>query len=98
MDLQPLVEKEEFKILPRLTNHHLDCTHNARQRVRLAAQLLSRSTATALKIQFPEKDKAAKFIEVTDSWYETCLNKNCTTHFCKPNPPATCFFTTTYNF
>ncbi len=67
-DLEPLVEKDELKILPKLTSHHLDCTHNARQRVRLAAQLLSHSTAVALKTLFPDKEEAAKFIQLTNDW------------------------------
>jgi hypothetical protein len=67
-DLEPLVEKEEFKILPKLTYQHLECTHNARQRVRLAAQLLSHSTSVALKTLFPEKTRAAQFIELTNDW------------------------------
>jgi hypothetical protein len=69
-DLEPLLSKDskELKIHPKLTKEHLDCQQNARQRVRMAAQLMSHTTATALKTLFPEKTNQASFIELVDSW------------------------------
>jgi hypothetical protein len=69
-DFENLLEKDgnEKKILPRLTQEHIYCKNNARQRVRMAAQLLSHSTATAMKTLFPSKAREADFIELVDSW------------------------------
>ena len=69
-DLEPLLCKDskELKLHPKLTPEHLHCQQNARQRVRLAAQLLSHTTATALRMLFPEKVQQAKFVELVDSW------------------------------
>jgi hypothetical protein len=69
-DLENLLAKDanEKKILPRLTPEHLYCKNNARQRVRMAAQLLSHSTATAMKTLYPSKAREADFIELVDSW------------------------------
>jgi len=69
-DLEQLLLKDanEIKIHPKLTKEHLDCQQNARQRVRMAAQLLSHTTATALKTLSPEKANQADFIQLVDSW------------------------------
>ena len=60
----------EFKICPKLGQLHFDVKGSGRQKVRLAAELLSHSTATALKTLFPHKTKQAEFIENIDSWFD----------------------------
>ncbi len=69
-DLILILDKDhgETKIHHKLTPEHLNCQQNARQRVRLAAQLLSHTTSKALMTLCPAKTKSAKFIKLVDSW------------------------------
>ena len=76
LELLLSLDNSEIKILPKITKEHLDCQQNARQRVRMAAQLLSHSTATAMKILLPEKTQQADFIELVDSWFDVS-NSRC---------------------
>lgn len=71
-DLESLlqIDNGEFKILHKLKNIHLQCTGPQRQRVRLAAQVLSHSVATALKLLCPEKAIQAEFIELANNWFD----------------------------
>jgi hypothetical protein len=70
------IDNKEVKILPRLTREHLDCQQNARQRVRMAAQLLSHSTATAMREKLSGKERQADFVELVDSWFDVS-NSRC---------------------
>ena len=56
----------------KLTTSHIDMTPQERQNVRRAAELLSRTTAVALRTYFPDDDNAkilANFIEKVDVWF-----------------------------
>uniref|UniRef100_A0A182X5D2 Transposable element P transposase-like GTP-binding insertion domain-containing protein n=1 Tax=Anopheles quadriannulatus TaxID=34691 RepID=A0A182X5D2_ANOQN len=64
--------KSETTPLFKLTQNHLDMSPQERQNVRKAAELLSRTTATALRIYFPTRTEAkqlADFIEKIDLWF-----------------------------
>jgi hypothetical protein len=63
-------DNAELKICHKLTETHFDVKGSARQNVRAAAQLLSHSTATALKMLFPEKEKQAAFVETVNNWFD----------------------------
>lgn len=58
----------------KLTLNHLNCSKTERQNVRLAAELLSHSTAVALRKNFPPEDKEAyalaDFVELVNSWFD----------------------------
>ena len=77
-DLEEILLKDnsELKIHHKLTKLHFDCTRGSRQRVRLAAQLLSHSTATALRYLFPKKSKIADWVELVDQWFDAS-NSSC---------------------
>jgi len=69
-DLEDILSKDksELKICHKLTQHHLDLKGSARQNVRLAAQTLSHTTATALKCF--GKEKQAELIETINNWFD----------------------------
>ena len=75
-DLESILalDKSEFKICPKLQQAtHLDIKNSARQKVRPAAQVLSHSTATALKTLFPGKQKQADWVDTVNNWFD-CMN------------------------
>lgn len=56
-----------------LTEKHLTCKDSERQNVRLAAQLLSRTTSALLKRYFPESEEAQKLSELIlllNKWFD----------------------------
>ncbi len=64
---------QEYSIHPKLTRRHLECANQDRQRVFLATQLFSSSTALALRKLLPDDPSAqelASFIQLTDSWFD----------------------------
>ena len=69
-DFEAILLKDcsELKVCHKLTQHHLDVKGSARQNVRVAAQLLSHSTATALKCF--GKEKQADFVETVNNWFD----------------------------
>jgi hypothetical protein len=69
-DFKNILEKNrtELKIHHKLTDFHLYCSGPQRQRVRLAAQLLSHSSARAIERLNPEKVAQSNFVELIDSW------------------------------
>ena len=71
-DFEQLLQADngELKICHKLTLSHLDCQGSARQRVRPAAQLLSKTTATAFRCLFPEKSEQADWIDLVNSWFD----------------------------
>ena len=71
-DLEEILtfDSAELKICHKLTETHFDVKGSSRQNVRSAAQLLSHSTATALKTLFPEKEKQANFVETVNNWFD----------------------------
>ena len=58
----------EFKIHPKLTEFHINCTGSQRKRVRPAAQLLSHSSATAMRCLNNEKTVQANFVDLINNW------------------------------
>ena len=72
-DVEALLEKDssELRICHKLTQMHLDLKGSARQNVRSAAQLFSHTTATALQLLFPQKERQATFIQTANDWFDT---------------------------
>ena len=65
----------EVNVCYKLTKEHLTCEGPQRQKVKLASQLLSHTTATALKHYKPIKDgklldNTAHFIELINNWFD----------------------------
>jgi len=65
----------ELSVCHKLTSEHLTCDGPLRQKVRLATQLLSHTTATALKHYKPITDikllnNTANFIELVNNWFD----------------------------
>ena len=72
-DMESILQKDcgEFKICPKLKlDSHIECHGNARQKVRPAAELLSHSSATALRCLFSGKEKQAEFIQTINDWFD----------------------------
>ena len=71
-DLKKIVEKDsgELKILHKLLPIHFNCVNSTRQRVRLAAQLISHTTATAIRCLLPDKKKLADWVDLFDEWFD----------------------------
>jgi hypothetical protein len=69
-DLEEILLKDnsELKICHKITQQHLDVKGSARQQVRWAAQVLSHTTATALKCF--GKEKQGDFIETVNNWFD----------------------------
>ena len=68
-DLEPLLLVDgvsDVMFHPKLTREHLDFFGQVT--VKLAAQLLSHTTATVMRERFPKKACQAAFIELADSW------------------------------
>ena len=71
-----LKDNGELKICYKIkVETHLDCIGSARQRVRPAAQLLSHSTATAMKCLFPDKEKQANWVQTVNDWFDVCNSR-----------------------
>ena len=64
------IDNGELKIHHKLLPIHFTCRNSTRQRVRLAAQLLSHTTATAVRCLLPGKTKLAEWIELFDTWFD----------------------------
>jgi hypothetical protein len=60
----------ESRILHKLNEAHIQCTGPQRKQVRLAAQLLSHSTAVAMKALQPGKEEQSKFVDLVNSWFD----------------------------
>jgi hypothetical protein len=65
----------EFRIVPKLKEKHFVCYGSERQRVSLAAQLMSNHSATALKIISPDKKKQAEFIKLVNDWFDVANSR-----------------------
>jgi hypothetical protein len=64
---------KEVTIAFKLTERHIYCQQAERQKVRLAAQLFSKSTANALRTLFPNdetKKELAQFVEDVDNFFD----------------------------
>lgn len=63
-----------LKVLPKLTYDHIHLNPYSKMRVNLAAQVLSASTATVMRLYGPpESQGTAKFCEMIDKFFD-CLN------------------------
>ena len=60
----------ELNIHPKLTEHHINCTGSQRQRVRLAAQLLSHTSATAMRCLSHGKAAQSNFVDLINDWFD----------------------------
>ncbi len=71
-DLLFLVEKDsaEFQLCHKVKPLHFLCKGSQRQRVMLAAQLFSRSVASALRLLYPEKEEEAQFVELVNDCFD----------------------------
>ena len=71
-DIEKILDHDinEYKIHHKLQPIHFNCTGSTRQRVRLAAQLISHTTATAIRCLFPLKSKLADWLELFDTWFD----------------------------
>ena len=83
--LLELFEKVDSEVSTnfKLTRKHIDVKDQEKQRVYLAAQLLSHRTAEAIRQLFPEdqpKQELADFIDVVDSWFDTMNSRVQTTY------------------
>ena len=67
---QELVSSDsgEYQCTFKLNQHHLDVTHQERQRVRVAAQTLSHSVATAMKIR--QWYDQAEIVQLVNDWFD----------------------------
>jgi len=65
-----MIDNGELKIHHRLLPIHFTCKNSTRQRVRLAAQLISHTTATAVRCLLPNKSKLADWIELFNNWFD----------------------------
>ena len=60
--------QNEFKIHSKLSEHHINCVGSQRQRVRLAAQLLSHTSATAIRCLNFDKSIQSRFVDLVNDW------------------------------
>ena len=65
-----LKDQSELKICHKLSVRHLDVRNSGRQNVRMAAQLLSGTTAAAIEYFFPERKGAAQHISAINSTFD----------------------------
>ena len=72
---------DELKIAHKLTPLHLTVTGMERQKVRLAAQLFSRTTASAIRYVCPEKKEMADFIELVNDSFDVLNSRTKTAKF-----------------
>ena len=76
-DLLKKVETQEMQI-SKLTAKHLTCKQSDRQKVRLATELLSNSTACLMKDHFPEcpkKKQLSDIISLLDKGFNVMTSK-----------------------
>lgn len=65
-----VIDNGELKIHHKLLPIHFTCKNSTRQRVRLAAQLISHTSAAAVRCLLPNKSKLADWLELFDSWFD----------------------------
>ncbi|KAE8741600.1 hypothetical protein FOCC_FOCC012893 [Frankliniella occidentalis] len=71
--LERLFNQVEVSSCFKLTSRHIKCEKTERQSVRLAAELISQSTSTALRRYFPNDESATKLasvIETINGWFD----------------------------
>jgi hypothetical protein len=73
LDIFSKIETAEVCVAYKLTRKHLFCKKQDRQNVKLAAQLFSKSTASAIKLLEPDNEamqELAGFISLMDDWFD----------------------------
>jgi hypothetical protein len=65
----------EYRIAPKLSEKHFSVQGGQRQRVSLAAQLLSSHTAAGLRHISPEKEEQANFIQLVNNWFDVANSR-----------------------
>ena len=61
----------EFKPVHKLTDLHLFCEGNDRQRVHLATQLLSHEVARFIAFLYPQLKEQSDFVQLMSDWFDT---------------------------
>src|SRR6218665_2540380 len=74
-------DSDELKIVHKLTPLHLNAVGMERQKVRIAAQLFSRTTAAAIRYLFPDKMEMANFFELVNDAFDVLNTRVKTGHF-----------------
>lgn len=76
-DVEQILEIDcgEYRIAPKLKERHFSCKGSERQRVLLAAQLLSAHTAAALLQVSPDKRAQSKFIKTANDWFDVANSR-----------------------
>ncbi len=70
------VDSGELRIHHKLKSIHFDCKQSQRQRVILAAQVFSRTTASALRLLFKDKEDQANFIQLMNDCFDVLNSRN----------------------
>jgi hypothetical protein len=70
------MDRRELRCTFKLTDRHLNAKGKQKQRVFLAAQLFSRTTATAWRKAFPNQTAQADFIELVNDWIDVFNSHN----------------------
>ena len=65
-----VMDNKEMKIHHKLSPTHFNCVSSTRQRVRLAAELISHTTASAVRCLFQNQKQLADWIEMFDQWFD----------------------------
>jgi hypothetical protein len=69
-------DRSELKCAFKLTSEHLNVKGKKKQRVFLAVQLFSRTTASAWKMAYPNKSPQAEFIQLVNDWFDLSNSRN----------------------
>lgn len=64
-----IVEVDELKLAPKLSNLHLEMSGNMRQKLNLAAQLFSYHTAALLKLKYTDNLEWSEFFDLVDKFF-----------------------------
>ena len=86
--VQELLDKdgEELKIAHKLTPLHLSVAGMERQKVRLAAQLFSRTTASAIRYVYPDQQEMADFVELVNDTFDVLNSRTTSAKFAWQSP------------
>ena len=74
-------DSDELKIVHILTPMHLNAVGMERQKVPIAAQLFSRTTAAAIRYLFPDKMEMVQFFELVNDAFDIPNTRIKTGHF-----------------
>ena len=76
-DIDQLIKKDsnERRMAHKLSTHHLDVHGSERQRVQLAVDIFSETTAKALRLNFPDKEKQSEFLQTFNDWFDVANSR-----------------------